>query len=257
MVTRRWVINGALQTGCPLFCRDDDSVIHILDDMAKFNYHRYWDLTPQIWSHQDPQDTYYPDFSDQPFELQEEEVICSQLIMHSLEDMVSKYVVMNERAIEDLNNSRCHLEEKIENLKISILHEHQEHGVKKDTQTVIPQIWFDDDDLENHDLECESIHAEDQEVFESSLPIEPQQEEVLKATIYADTPPTQISQEFVLREPTEMFSSHVYQLLLSIVEVTSINCLHLAKLEGTCNKHPLVVSYDTYFGRQPLFDECF
>ena len=42
-----------------------------------------------------------------------------------------------------------------------------------------------------------------------------------------------------------------------VVGVSSRIVSYLAKLEGLYNEDPYVVLYDTYYGRQPLFDECF
>ncbi|XP_073045579.1 uncharacterized protein [Primulina eburnea] len=242
-LTRRWVIDGALTTGSPLFCRDDEKMILLLGDMADFDYHRYWDISPQCWSHQYTQD-HYPEFIDQPFEFQNDERDSHELITTQLEDTVDRYVALTEAAIENQINSLRNLEEQIENIKKSIFQSRREHEVKRDTQPVIDPVWFDDDDSNNQDSENELDKTENLELFDPSLVNEPQSEEIFE----------EFSDKGV---PTLFFSSHADYSELCVVEVTSLMCLYLARLEGIWNPDPDVVSYDTYFGHQPLFDKDF
>ena len=60
--------------------------------------------------------------------------------------------------------------------------------------------------------------------------------------------------------PTLASFFHSYQAYSqkpSRVERTCQNFSNHAKLEGIKNQDPFVVLYDTYYGRQPLFDERF
>ncbi|XP_024025485.1 uncharacterized protein LOC112092766 [Morus notabilis] len=59
-------------------------------------------------------------------------------------------------------------------------------------------------------------------------------------------------------EPKMKFSNQAHHFSkANLIGAVCLNCKNHTKLKGVTRKDPCVVSYDTYYGRKPLFDERF
>lgn len=95
--TRSWINYGALTTGYHLFNIYYDSWMDLLYDMIDFDYHRHCDTSLQGWNHQYPPEFYYPNYTNQPFEHQEECSAGLDEIVTKLEDMLTNQNAINNK----------------------------------------------------------------------------------------------------------------------------------------------------------------
>ncbi|XP_073057724.1 uncharacterized protein [Primulina eburnea] len=270
--TRSWVNYGALATGSHLFDREYSSAMHLLNDMADFDYHWHCDPSLQGWSHQYPPQ-FCPDFVNQPFEQQEERSAHLDEIIAQWKKMVNSLCFIDEQ-IELLMQPVSEINQEDEAIFVDQLMTNQEEEFFEES------ICKDEAEVELEESLCKDeaeVELEEEEFFEESIrkdeaevkleDVEEHKSKDLNSYMVltyippADSLfPSKQTQEYYifygLDHGLDCFSPN-NQSLPSVVGATSLQCQYHAKLEGTHNQDPYVISYDTYYGRKPLFEGCF